>query len=563
MELFKLFSDKAPNKAFLSLLFGALAGISYALLIPLVMASMDGASNADAPSLVANLSFFNVRDYRFALLFAIICLLILVFRSASQILLIRVAQDATTHLRIKTYQQILGAPISELEKAGHSKLLVAITTDVNRIVLGATLLPNMLVAAITIGGMLGYLYLLSPVIFWFVVKAIVFGVVTYQIPMLVGNRYFERGRTEFLGLQEAIRGLITGTKELKLSRAKRDRYFSDVLVESERAVLRNTKRANTIVSAASNYGDLLSFFVIGIVAYVLVGYHAIERDKLIGAIMVLLYITGPMALILNALPQVLNARVSLRNIKKLFGSLPKEDVEEEIRPLAHWEGLSYLGITYAYGDMENSFTLGPVDIELSRGEITFIVGGNGSGKSTLGKILSLHYMPSHGNIFFGQTKIDRETMEGARQCISAIFTDYYLFDRLLAHAEQWDIGRLEGYLHRLGLQNKVKIEQGRFSTLALSDGQRKRLALLVAFVEDRDVYIFDEWAADQDPVFKEVFYHELLPELKRNGKVVVVISHDDRYFHVADKLVVMEEGQVTREERPRSGMSAPAREKLA
>ncbi|WP_426268871.1 cyclic peptide export ABC transporter [Dyella kyungheensis] len=563
MELFKLFSDKAPNKAFLSLLFGALAGVSYALLIPLVMASMDGANSADAPALVAQLSFFNVRDYKFALLFAIICVLILVFRSASQILLIRVAQDATTHLRIKTYLQILDAPISELERAGHSKLLVAITTDVNRIVLGATLLPNMLVAAITIGGMLGYLYLLSPVIFWFVVKAIVFGVITYQIPMLVGNRYFERGRTEFLGLQEAIRGLITGTKELKLSRAKRERYFSDVLIESEHAVLKNTKRANTIVSAAGNYGDLLSFFVIGIVAYVLVGYHAVERDKLIGAIMVLLYITGPMALILNALPQVLNARVSLRNIRKLFGSLPKEDVEEKIRPLGHWDGLSYMGIAYAYGDAENSFMLGPLDIELSRGEITFIVGGNGSGKSTLGKILSLHYMPSQGDIFFGQAKIDRTSLESARQCISAIFTDYYLFDRLLDSAAQWDVARLEGYLHRLGLQNKVKIEQGRFSTLALSDGQRKRLALLVAFVEDRDVYIFDEWAADQDPVFKEVFYSELLPELKRNGKVVVVISHDDRYFHVADKLIVMEEGRVTKEERPASAKKGPVRETLA
>jgi putative ATP-binding cassette transporter len=238
-------------------------------------------------------------------------------------------------------------------------------------------------------------------------------------------------------------------------------------------------------------------------------------------------------------------------------------VEEKIRPLGHWDGLSYMGIAYAYGDAENSFMLGPLDIELSRGEITFIVGGNGSGKSTLGKILSLHYMPSQGDIFFGQAKIDRTSLESARQCISAIFTDYYLFDRLLDSAAQWDVARLEGYLHRLGLQNKVKIEQGRFSTLALSDGQRKRLALLVAFVEDRDVYIFDEWAADQDPVFKEVFYSELLPELKRNGKVVVVISHDDRYFHVADKLIVMEEGRVTKEERPASAKKGPVRETLA
>lgn len=549
MELFKLLSDKAPNKVFLSLLFGALAGGSYAFLIPLVMASVDSPwSTSGSNSMVVRLWTFSVGNYKFALLFAIVCLFILVCRSASQILLIRVAQDATTQLRIRTYLQILGAPIGELEKAGQSKLLVAITTDVIRIVLGAALLPNMLVAAITISGMLGYLCLLSPVIFWFVIKAMAFGIITYQIPMLIGNKYFDRGREEFIGLQEAIRGLLAGTKELKLSRAKRDRYFSEVLINSEKAVLKNTKSANTIVSVAGNYGDLLSFFVIGIVAYVLVVYHAIERDKLIGAIMVLLYITGPVALILNALPQVLNARVSLRNIKKLFGHLSTENVDQTIQPLSPWRELSYQNIAYTYGDSERSFTLGPLDIKLPRGEITFIVGGNGSGKSTLGKILSLHYTPTGGDIFFGKERISHLLIESARQCISAIFTDYHLFDRLLGDAEKLDIAHIQKYLVRFGLQNKVSINQGKFSTLALSDGQRKRLALLVAFAEDRDIYIFDEWAADQDPAFKEVFYHELLMDLKLRDKVIVVISHDDRYFHVADTLIVMEYGQVIKRE---------------
>ena len=76
------------------------------------------------------------------------------------------------------------------------------------------------------------------------------------------------------------------------------------------------------------------------------------------------------------------------------------------------------------------------------------------------------------------------------------------------------------------------------------------MALLAAFTEDKELYLFDEWAADQDPIFKEVFYHEVLPSLKARGKAVVAITHDDRYFDIADKVIVMADGEVTRIELP-------------
>ena len=100
-------------------------------------------------------------------------------------------------------------------------------------------------------------------------------------------------------------------------------------------------------------------------------------------------------------------------------------------------------------------------------------------------------------------------------------------------------------LAKLHLQNKVKVQDGAFTTLTLSQGQRKRLALVVAYLENRPFLVFDEWAADQDPVFKEIFYHELLPELRAMGKTILVISHDDRYFHLADRLIRMENGRLT------------------
>ena len=559
MKLLGLLTIKAPNKVFLSMLLGALAGIGYALLIPIVLVSI-GSRTGDGAlgrGMTRTFLWFEVSNYKFALLFALICLFIPICRSISQILLARVGLDATTELRIKTYRQIMNAPIAELEKMGSSKLLVAITTDVTRIIMGASVVPHVLVSVATLAAMLAYLFILSSDVFWFVVGAIVFGVITYQVPMFIGNRYFERGRANMDALQESIRGLIYGTKELKLSEVKRARYFDEVLLASEHQVRSNTKLANTIVAAAANYGDMLSFFVIGVVAYVFVSYHSISTDVLIGAIMTLLYITGPVTLILNSMPQIANAKVSLRNITRVFDTLSREAASEDVKPLADWDAVRFSDISYRYHDSECNFELGPIDFEILKGEVTFIVGGNGSGKSTLCKLIALHYAPTGGEIYFGDVRIDQNSLNSGRQYISAIFTDYYLFDRLLNNVDKVDEELVNRYLRLLEIETKVRLEKGRFSTISLSDGQKKRLALLVAFLEDRDIYLFDEWAADQDPVFKQVFYYSILPELKARNKAVVVISHDDRFFHVADKVLVMEEGKLIRTERPCSNLQEP------
>ena len=559
MNLLRLFTDKAPNKVFLSMLLGALAGICYSLLIPVVLVSIAPGSGKDG--LGTNMTrwflWMEVSNYKFALLFISICVLVLFCRTVSHTLLSRVALDSTTDLRIKTYRKIMQAPIAELEKMGSSKLIVAITTDVARIVQGAMIVPDVLVAVVTLAGMLGYLYVLSSEIFWFVVKAIIFGVVTYQVPMFIGNKYFKRGRARMDALQESIRGLIYGTKELKLSKVKQDRYFKEILLANERDVLSNNKLANTIVVASANYGDLLSFFVICFVAYIFVSSHSITTEALIGTIMALLYITGPVSVILNAMPSIAMARVSLRSMTRVFSTLSKEEAVEEIRPLPEWDTVRFSNVSYHYTNEDGGFTLGPIDMEVAKGEITFIVGGNGSGKSTLCKLLALHYTPTSGEIYFGDVKMDRESLNSGRQYVSAIFTDYYLFDRLLSNLHAVDEKLVNRYLSELEIERKVKVENGRFSTLALSDGQKKRLALLVTFLEDRDIYIFDEWAADQDPMFKQVFYHHILPELKARNKVVVVISHDDRFFNLADTLLTMEEGKLLRTERLCSELREP------
>jgi putative ATP-binding cassette transporter len=339
---------------------------------------------------------------------------------------------------------------------------------------------------------------------------------------------------------------VHGSKELKLNHDKREDYFRRVLAENERSVRKDAKTGHSVMSVAQNYGDLISFFVIGAVAFVFVNYNALTRQELGGVIMVLLYITGPVAVLLNFIPQFAMAQVALRKVNELFDQIPHEDVADNASARRDWQVMRFDQVEYHYPDRNGDagFAIGPLSFEVRKGEITFIVGGNGSGKSTLSKLITLHYHASAGAIAFDGEKVDGTNLAGYRRGIAAVYSDYYLFDRTLGLNGRDVQAEVDAYLKALALDGKVTFKDGRFSTLSLSDGQKRRLALVAAFLEDAELYLFDEWAADQDPTFKSVFYNQILPELKAKGKAVVAISHDDRFFHLADRLIVMSEGRI-------------------
>lgn len=561
MNMFSEFSRNAPNRVFVSIVLGGLSGVCYSLLIPLITSVLKPGDPrleeiATAPTRVLSLEVANAP---FALLFAAVCLFIMFSRTLSQVMLTRVAIGVASQLRTRLYAQIANAPLSALENIGSARLITALTTDVPRIVLGARLLPDMLINLVTLVGMLGFLLVLNADVFWFVLGCIGFGVATYQVPVYIGRRYFIRARRGFDGLQESINGLIRGIKELKLNDVKREAYFDSVLLAYENEVLRAEKTGHTIVRTASNYGDLLAFFVIGSIIFIFVNYRVVSNQELIGVIMALLYVTGPVSVLLNFIPQISVSRVSMQRVAKLFEEIPSENLAAQQEPAREWQRVRFDQVGYRYDSREEGFHVGPLDLEFRKGEITYIVGGNGSGKSTLGKLLTLHYRAHGGTIYFGDHAITAESIGTYRQAVSAIYSDYHLFDKILGVSDEGLTAMVEHYLRALQLDGKVSYRDGKFSTLSLSDGQRRRLALLASMIDDKQLYLFDEWAADQDPTFKAVFYDEILPSLKAKGKAVVVITHDDRYFHLADQVIVLGEGQVVRIERPQHEPDAAAR----
>lgn len=550
MNLLKLFSSYAPNRVFIAIIAGALSGIAYAMLIPVMMSAL---SSAPAGlSLVGGQTTqvwgIEVSHPKSAALFLILCFAILCTRTLSQVLLARISLDVTTRLRRNLYDRITNTSIAALEQRTSGQLIQTLTTDVQRIVGGAGMIPELLIQVSTFIGLMGFLSYLNTRVFVFVFLAILFSVVTFQLPMMLGVRYFVRARNHQDELQEGFKGLVEGAKELKLNKAKQQDFMRRQLLEQERLVVGLEKTGFTIVKLAQNYGDLISYFGMGAIAFVFINYHAISVVELTGIIMVLLYISGPVAAIINGFPELSRSKISLDKVQALFDELPLEIGWDKFTPAPVWQSLQLNNICYQHRGSEaaKNFSIGPINACIKRGEITFIVGGNGSGKSTLSKVLSLHYPATSGELYFDGVPLCADNLNGYRQQIACIYSDYYLFKQVHGKFEsEAELQRqVDFFLDLLELNGKVQFINGSFSSLKLSDGQRRRLALLVAFLDDKDLYVFDEWAADQDPHFKKVFYFDILPSLKARGKAVVAISHDDRYFHIADQVLMMEDGQL-------------------
>ncbi len=537
MKLIRFLLQRSRGAALAAVLAGVAAGVANSAMLALINAVLGGGRPAAV---------------RLAGLFAGLCLLMLVSRVLSEVLLLRIAQDAVYELRLSLSRRILAAPLRHLEELGAHRLLATLTDDVPVIANSLGSLPVLCMQLAIVASILVYLGWLSPALLLWVLGFMLVGTVTYQLPMRRGLLKLRLVREHWDSLYHGFRALSDGAKELKLHHRRREGFFSKALQPSAKAVRDYNVSGMGLLIAATSWGHLLFFILIGLLVFA--GLDGIGTQTLTGYTITILYMMTPLQVVLGLFPEMGRANIAMNKIEELGLSLAASSVEKPLeRPPAEgvaWRQLELAGVTHAYHvERENSsFTLGPIDLTLRPGELRFIVGGNGSGKTTLAKLLTGLYIPEAGEIRFDGRPVTDENREVYRQHFSAVFSDFFLFESLLGlDAPKLDARALE-YLKQLHLDHKVQVKDGALSTTELSQGQRKRLALLTAYLEDRPIYLFDEWAADQDPFFKEVFYLQLLPELKARGKTAVVISHDDRYYHLADRITKLNYGKVEYDE---------------
>ncbi|MDD5275182.1 MAG: cyclic peptide export ABC transporter [Methylovulum sp.] len=547
-------------------MFGFLWRSSWLIFLAAIAAGI--ASGLSSASLIALINSALSGHFEQATLlwkFAGLCAMVLLSASSSFYLINRLSEKATYELRLQISRLILAAPYPYLQKLGRPALLANLTEDIVAIAGAYQLLPVLCINTAVVSGCMAYLGWLSWQLALILGGIILFGVLSFIVLKEKPKKSMERARAEYDNLNRSFRALTEGIKELKLHSARSGDFMEHSLAASAESYRRHSLSGLTFYMLSSQWVNLLYYATIGLILCVFPLWQHLSQDVIRGYTLVFLFMMSPLSVLTNSLPVFGRAGIALRQVEKLGASLRLQIQQaDRVKQPERWStfhSLSLQNLTHSFHrEKENrNFTLGPVNLEFKPGELVFLVGGNGSGKTTLAMLLIGLYSPEQGVIRLNGETVTDENRAAYLQNFSVVFSDFYLFDDLFGFNADKVNAQAIDFLERLHLSHKVSIDNGKFSTLDLSQGQRKRLALLVAYLEDRPFYVFDEWAADQDPEFKELFYTELLPALKANRKTVLAITHDDRYFHLADRCIKLEEGQIKTIDYPAVNLKTDAR----
>ncbi|BAY21068.1 cyclic peptide transporter [Calothrix sp. NIES-2100] len=518
--------------------------------IAIVTGFLSGGSSAGLIALISSAANLSNQSSLTSIAWGFVGLVIvaLITSIISQVMLVRLSQNAILQLRMSLSNQILASELSHLEHLGNPRILATLTEDVQTLANAVYLIPFLCIDLAMVAGCLVYITWLSWLVFLLVLILMVVALGSCNWLLRGGGKLLAQARDDQDVLFKHFRTVTEGIKELKLNYQRRQSFLEKQLKSTAVRYRNHNIQGLTLFATTTSWGRFIFFFAVGFLLFALPNLITINPHTLSGFILTFTYLMLPMDNIVNNLPQVIRANVALQKIESLDLSLASREETSTVPPVIKttWQSLQLKGITHTYyrEREDNNFILGPIDLTLYPQEIVFIVGGNGSGKSTLAKLITGLYIPEKGDILWDKELISDKNREWYRQHFSVVFSDFYLFDELLG-LENPDLDRkAQKYLKQLQLDHKVTIENGKLSTTELSQGQRKRLALLTAYLEDRPIYLFDEWAADQDPLFKDIFYTQLLAELRNQGKTILVISHDDRYFHLADRVVKLDYGKI-------------------
>jgi putative pyoverdin transport system ATP-binding/permease protein len=490
-----------------------------------------------------------VSTHRLALLFLITLALLVVTKWVSLVRSTAVVEEMLRSLRLRICNKLRRADLETVESLEESDILSAVARDTSTISQSVKLFANMCQQAILLAAGMAYLAWLSKPAFAFMAVAGMAAAYFYLVHAAELRATYALNHAQQAQMLYHLTDLLRGFKELAQNGRKSGEQF-DVLASVATETASLSIKSSGIFARSMMFADLILYLLLGMVVFVLPQLAPGVTGTISQTAVAVMFVFGPLGAVVGTLPQLSNADAALDNLYALEERLDRdlecvEQVVNDAATFGDFRGIVLNSVMFNYGatDDQKGFILGPVSMDIRRGEVIFIVGGNGSGKTTLLKLLTGLYRAREGTLQIDGESISACNISAYRQLFAGVFAEFHLFDRLYG-ISPIDPHISRELLYKLGIHDKVFIENERFSTTALSTGQRKRLALLAALLEDRPIYVFDEWTADQDPVFRAYFYDTLLPDLKREGKTIIAITHDDRYWHKADRIVTLDNGHV-------------------
>lgn len=477
-----------------------------------------------------------------------VCLIALIAAElASKVWLTKLSLKVVLNLQKTLARSVLNVPYQQFEQMGKPKYFATFTQDVGNVSQAFSMLPHTLISSVIILCVVGYLLKLSVAVCLLVLLVMVPMFVAYiWLDRKVLSKCFIHSRAAWDNWFKALKSLLDGKKELALNQQLQQQFRDqDLEAAADNYFAANYKAMRLFTMVQSCWG--LAYYLVIFLIVLGIGANVFHDPKATAhAVMLVIFMLGPIVSLSNVLPSIRKAVISLGKIVHL--GLTDQQLQANAQDQDAFESIVLKSIiTTMPSSVGKDFSVGPIDLTLKSSSVNFVVGSNGSGKSTLIKTLVGLYQSDSGEIYLNDEPIQAEQLQAYRACFDVIFYDFFLFDNVLNYNTAINREAFNQALVELEIDQAVKIQDGTILTHALSDGQRKRLALAVARMSDRPVIVFDEWACDQDPRFKDHFYRYIIPSLKAQGKCVVVVSHDANYFDVADNVLDLDAMKLSKE----------------
>ena len=462
-----------------------------------------------------------------------------------------VVEGIIGNVRRRIADKIRQADLASFESLGPESLINAVSLHANTLSQASIHAINHAHSVVMVSLAFVFIFIISKTAFFIVVGVLGLLVWSFFVNRRKLNsalKGISKGENEFL---KGFTDLTIGFKEIKMN-SKRDREFVEDYLHG---LIDRCIALKVDTGAMLNRNLLIAqsalFVLLGAVIFLLPLLGESEVKNVVPVATVVIFIFGPFSDLVGAIPFMAHAVASVGEIERIediLSAFKKESTGDEIPetlPIEKFEQISMDHVRFQYRDeaTDRSFELGPVNFQMKQGELVFMVGGNGSGKSTFLKVLTGLYTPDAGTIQINGKTITQRELRGYRNLMSPIFTDFHLFNRLYG-MEPVDEETGRKAIEQVELMDKTEVRGKDITNISLSAGQRKRLALMVAMLEDKPIMVFDEWAAEQDPEFRQRFYLEIVPALKESGKTIFAITHDDKYFYTADRIVKMDYGRI-------------------
>lgn len=470
---------------------------------------------------------------------------------AAQHALSDAAERLQWQLRLTLLRQVLAAPLRQTERTGFPRLLNLLGADVKRLADYICDLPDAVVNVTIALGCFGYMAWLSPTVFLFNLVFVALAAGCYLVPERLAQRIGHRAAAANDQHTRHLHYAIGAVKNLLLSRARRADFLTGHFSASGTAVRRLNRQSRLVHLLAERFAEVMVLGNVACLLFALPRLIDLPVATATGILLAAIFARQPLKDSLDILPRTQRARIAIERMQEAgldpFAATEVESAETTPESSMTFAELSLDEVSFRYESDHGQpgFVSGPFSLHVRAGEIVFIAGGNGAGKTTLAKLLCGLYAPHAGTLTLDGAAVTSEADRAAlRARFTAVFTEDPLFEHVLGVPPEDATIRGRQLLRELQLDRKVSLENGAFTTTELSQGQRRRLVLLAALLEDRPIVLLDEWAADQDPGFREFFYSDLLPGLRAQGKTVIAITHDDRYFDRADRVLKLDQGRL-------------------